>query len=170
MKLPTLMPTMIRRRPGRVEFSLARATRALYAGLGVLLVVILAKEPEGRPFAIMFAIVIALAVLAEDRWIFDREAGEVRRRYGLFLASKSWALDLDSVASLELAADFTGAEGGDPYGKVRIGQPKGRSALSLTLADGRTLVICAARRERLSELRELGLAAAEALDRPLVES
>ncbi len=170
MKIPNLLPAIVRRRPGRVELSVSPLTRALYLGLGTLLVLVLLRQPSGRPFAVMFAIVIALAAMAEDRWIFDGEAGEVRKRFGLFVLAKSWAIDLGAVASVELESDFSGAEGGDPYGAVRIAERKGHCAMRLVLADGRTLVVCSARRALLPDLRERAAAAAEAIGRPLVEA
>ena len=166
----SLLPSIIRRRPGRVELSVSASTRALYVGLGVALVLTLVRDPAGSPFAVMFAIVIALAALSEDRWIFDGEAEEVRRRTGVLFLAKSWAMDLGMISAIELDPEFNGAEGGDPYAKVSASAAKDRCALRLALGDGRTLVLCSANRKRLPELRERGVAIAEAIGKPLVEA
>lgn len=164
------LPDLIRRRPGRVELTVSKWTRILYVGLGVALVLTLMRDPAGAPFAVMFSIVIALAALAEDRWIFDGEANEVRKRYGSLLLAKSWAVDLDMVSSIELDSDFTGADESDPYAKVSAGSPKDRCAIRVVMSDGRTLVVCAAASKRLEELRARASAAAEAIGRPLAEA
>lgn len=164
------MPSIVRRRPGRVELSISAATRGLYVGLGAALVLTLVRDPAGSPFAVMFAIVIALAALSEDRWIFDGEAREVRKRYGVLFLAKSWAIDLDMVSSIELDSEFEGADGSDPYAKVSPGSAKDRSAIRLVLGDGRTMVMCSAKRKRLPELRERAVAIAETIGKPLVEA
>lgn len=165
-----LMPELIRRRSGRVELTISRWTRLLYATLGLVLVLVLARESAGRPFAIMFSIVIALATLSEDRWVFDGQAGEVRKRYGTLVFAKSWAIDLDMVSSIELEADFRGADQTDPYAKVARSNPGKGSAIRLVLNDGRTMVICVAASKRLGDLRVRAAALAEVVGRPLVEA
>ena len=170
MQRPSLLPDLIQRRPGRVELTVSRWTRILYVALGAALVLTLVRDPAGSPFAVMFSIVIALAALSEDRWIFDGESGEVRKRYGTLLLAKSWAIDVGMVASIELDADFTGADQSDPYAKVSPGSSKDRCAVRLVLGDGKTMVVCAAASKRLPELRARASAAAAAIGRPLVES
>jgi len=169
MTFPSLLPEILRRSPGRVELSLSRTTRALYVALGAALVMVLLRDPAGTPFAVMFGIVIALAAFSEDRWIFDGTSGEIRKRYGILFLVKSWAIDLDMVSSIELDADFTGAEQSDPYAKVAGGFGKDHCALKLVLSDGRTMVLCSAKRKHLAELRARGAAIAETTGRPLVE-
>jgi len=170
MPFVSLLPDLLRRRPGRVELTVSKWTRILYVTLGVALVLTLVRDPAGSPFAIMFSIVIALAALAEDRWIFDGEAGEVRKRFGTLLLAKSWAIDLDMVSSIELDADFSGADQSDPYSKVSAGSSKDRCAIRIVMNDGRTMVVCAAASKRLGELRTRAAAVAEAIGRPLVEA
>ncbi|HRW24107.1 MAG TPA: hypothetical protein P5298_06830 [Spirochaetia bacterium] len=170
MPFLSLLPDLIRRRPGRVELTVSKATRALYLGLGAVLVMVLLRDPSGTPFAVMFALVIGLAALSEDRWIFDGEAREVRRRTGVLIFAKSWAIDLDMVTAIELDADYNGADQGDPYAKVSAGSPKDRCAIRLDLYDGRTLVVVSAKEKRLGELRLRAAAIAEAIGKPLSES
>lgn len=170
MPFLSLLPSLIRRRPDRAELTVSMATRALYVGLGVALVLTLIRDPAGSPFAVMFAIVISLAALAEDRWIFDGSAGEVRRRTGVLFFAKSWAVDLGLVSAIELDARFTGAEAADPYAKVSAGSPKDRCAIRILMSDGKSLVICSGRQKQLPQLRERALAIAEAIGRPLAET
>ena len=169
MPFLSLLPSVSRRRPGRVDLTISLATRLLYLALGVALVLTLARNPEGRPFAVMFAIVIALATFSEDRWIFDAGAGEMRRRFGVLFLAKSWAVGLDTISSIELDASFSGAAPQDPYAKVQPGSGKDRCALSLVMGDGRTMVLCSAGARKLPELRERGAAIAGATGLPLVE-
>ncbi|GAB1456600.1 MAG: hypothetical protein RBT62_01375 [Spirochaetia bacterium] len=165
-----LLPALVRRRPGRVELTVSPLTRAIYLGLGVILVLILLRDPAGSPFAIMFAIVIAFATLSEDRWIFDGESGEVRRRYGVLLLAKSWAIGLEMVSTIELDTEFSGADPSDPYAKVNAGTGKDRCAIRLVLSDGRTMVVSSGKAKHLAALRERAVAIAEAISRPLVET
>lgn len=170
MPFLSLLPSVTRRRPGRVELTISLATRLLYLALGIALVLTLVRDPASRPFAVMFAIVIALAALSEDRWIFDAGAGEMRRRFGVLFLAKSWAVGLDAISSLELDSAFAGAAPQDPYAKVEPGSGKGRCALSLVMGDGRTMVLCSAGAGKLAALRERGSAIAEATGLPLVEA
>jgi len=170
MRMPNLLPALIRRRPGRVDLTIGLATRGLYAGLGAVLIAVLARDPAGRPFAIMFAIIIALAVLSEDRWIFDTDAGTLRRRAGVLLLAKSWSVDLATVQALELDSDYRGAMGDDPYAKVAAGSKHDRCAIRLVFADGKSLVLCSAGPSHIDGLRARALAIAEATGLPCHES
>ena len=40
-----------------------------------------------------------------------------RRRTGVLIFAKSWAIDLDMVTAIELDADYNGADQGDPYAR-----------------------------------------------------
>jgi len=170
MPFLSLLPAVVRRRPGRVDLPISPATRLLYLALGVALVLTLVREPAGSPFAVMFAIVISLAALSEDRWIFDAGTGEMRRRFGVLFLAKSWTVGLDAVSSMVLDAAFSGAALQDPYAKVQPGSGKDRCALSLVMGDGRTMVLCSAGTKKLSRLRERAAAIAEATGLPLVEA
>ncbi|HPB65950.1 MAG TPA: hypothetical protein PLW80_05275 [Spirochaetales bacterium] len=169
MPFLSLLPDLIRKRPGRVELTVSKATRALYLGLGAILVTVLSRDPSGTPFAVMFALVIGLAAVSEDRWVFDGEASEVRRRTGVLFIAKSWAVDLDMISAIELDSEYNGADQGDPYAKVSAGSPKDRCAIRLALYDGRTLVVVSAKEKRLEELRLRATAIAEAIGKPLSE-
>jgi hypothetical protein len=170
MSLFSLLPAISGKRPGRVVLGVSMATRALYIVLGAALVLTLIRDPAGGPFAVMFALVIALAALSEDSWIFDKDAGEMRRRTGVLFLAKSWAIDLETIASIELDAEFEGADAGDPYGKVSTSSGKNTCAIRLVMADGKTLVMCSAKAKRLGELRERAQAIAETIGLTLVES
>ncbi len=167
MPFLTLLPELVRRRGNRVELSISRATRLLYLILGVSLILVLLRNPSGTPFAVMFAIVIALAASMEDRWIFDGDAKEIRKRYGVMVLAKSWAIDLDMVTSIRLETVFTGADSDDPLAKVTAGPGKNQCALRLVLTDGRTMVLYAAAQKKLALLRMQATAISEAIGRPL---
>lgn len=168
MPFLSLLPALVRKRPGRVELTVSLATRLVYILLGVILVLILLRNASGTPFAIMFAIVITFAALTEDRWIFDGESGEVRRRFGVLILAKSWAIDVDMVSSIELDSDYSGADPSDPYAKVSAGTKKDRCAIRLVLSDGKTLVVSSSKARQLEGMKERATAIAEAISRPLV--
>lgn len=168
MHIPNLLPTLIRRRPGRVELTIALATRGLYAGLGALLILVLARDQAGRPFAIMFAIVIGLAVFSEDRWIFDSNAGMLRRRVGVLFLAKSWAVNLSTVQAIEVDSAYRGAMGPDPYAKVAAGSKHDRCAIRLLFEDGKSLVLCSAGSAHVAGLTARAQAIAEATGRPFL--
>lgn len=171
MRMPNLLPALIRRRPpGRVDLTISLATRGLYAGLGAVLIAVLARDPAGRPFAIMFAIIIALAVFSEDRWIFDTDAGMLRRRTGVLLLARSWSVELATVRAVELDSAYRGAPGDDPYASVSAGSGHDRCAIRLVFADGKSLVLCSARPSHIDGLRARALAIAEATGLPCHES
>ncbi|PKL08201.1 MAG: hypothetical protein CVV51_10090 [Spirochaetae bacterium HGW-Spirochaetae-7] len=170
MTLLSLLPAIVRRRPGRIELTISPATRLLYVALGFALVLTLVRDPAGSPFAVMFAVVISLAALSEDRWTFDAGAGEMRRRFGVLFLAKSWAVGLDTISSIKVDAEFSGAAPQDPYAKVQPGSARDRCALSLVMGDGRTMVLCSAGTKRLPQLRERAAAIAEATGLPLVEA
>ncbi len=170
MRMPNLLPALIRRGSGRVDLTIGLATRGLYAGLGALLIAVLARDPAGRPFAFMFAIIIALAVFSEDRWIFDTGAGMLRRRTGVLLLAKSWSVELARVQALELDSAYRGATGDDPYASVSAGARHDRCALRLVFADGKSLVLCSARPSHVDGLRARALAIADATAIPFHES
>ena len=162
MRMPNLLPVLIQRRPGRIELTIGPATRGLYAGLGAVLIAVLARDPAGRPFAIMFAIVIALAVLSEDRWIFDIDAGLLRRRTGVVLLARSWSVPMSSLRSIELDSDYHGAPGPDPYATVASGSKHDRCAIRLHFADGKNLVLCSAGQAQIARVTTLARAVAQA--------
>lgn len=170
MRMPNLLPALVRRRPGRVDLTIGLATRGLYAGLGAVLIAVLARDPAGGPFAIMFSIIIALAVVSEDRWTFDTEAGTLRRRSGILLLAKSWSVDLSTVQALELDSAYRGAMGDDPYSKVSKGSRHDRCAIRLVFVDGRSLVLCSAGPAYIGGLRDRALAIAEVTGLPCHES
>ncbi len=167
MPFLTLLPELVRRRGNRVELSISRATRILYLVLGAALILVLLRDPAGTPFAVMFGIVIALAASMEDRWIFDGDAKEIRKRYGVMILAKSWAIDLDMVTSIKLETVFTGADSDDPHAKVTLGSGKNQCALRLVLSDGRSMVLYAANRKQLAVLRMQATAISETIGRPL---
>lgn len=168
MPFLTLLPELVRRRGNRVELSISRATRILYLVLGIALILVLLRDPAGKPFAVMFAIVIALAASMEDRWIFDGDAREIRKRYGVMVLAKSWAIDLDMVSSIQLETVFTGADSDDPLAKVTLGSGKNQCAIRLMLSDGRTMVLYATGQKKLAVLRMQATVIAETIGRPLV--
>lgn len=168
MPFLTLLPELVRRRGKRVELSISRATRALYVILGAALIMVLLRDPAGKPFAVMFAIVIALAASMEDRWIFDGDAKEIRKRYGVMVLAKSWAIDLELVSSIKLETVFSGADSDDPHAKVTVGSGKNQSAIRLVLSDGRSMVIYSTGHKKLPLMQAQAAAISEAIDRPLV--
>jgi hypothetical protein len=170
MLMPNLLPALIRRRPGRVELTISMATRGLYAGLGALLILVLARDPAGRPLALMFAIVIALAVFSEDRWIFDSDAGMLRRRVGVLLLATSWAVNLATVKAIEVVSAYGGALGDDPYAKVAAGSKHDRCAIRLLFEDGKSLVLCSAGPAHVAGITARAQAIAEATGRPFQAS
>ncbi len=167
MPFMTLLPELVRRRGNRVELSISRATRALYLMLGIALVLVLLRDPAGTPFAVMFAIVIALAASMEDRWIFDGDAKEIRKRYGVIMLAKSWAIDLDMVSSIRLESVFVGADRDDPHAKVSVGSGKNQCAIRLMLSDGRTMVLYSTSRKKLPLMQMQATAISETIGRPL---
>jgi hypothetical protein len=168
MPFLTLLPELVRRRGNRVELSISRATRVLYLVLGIALILVLLRDPAGTPFAVMFAIVIALAASMEDRWIFDGDAKEIRKRYGVTMFAKSWAIDLDLLTSIKLETVFSGADRDDPHAKVTVGSGKNQCAIRLMLSDGRTMVLYSTGRKKLPLLQMQATAISEATGRPLV--
>lgn len=168
MPFLTLLPELVRRRGNRVELSISRATRILYLVLGIALILVLLRDPAGTPFAVMFTIVITLAVSMEDRWIFDGDAKEIRKRYGVMVLAKSWAIDLYMVSAIQLETVFEGADSDDPHAKVTMGPGKNQCALRLMLTDGRTMVIYAARQKQLAVLQMQATAISETIGRPLI--
>lgn len=170
MRMPNLLPVLIQRRPGRIELTIALATRCLYAGLGAVLIAVLARDPAGKPFAIMFAIVIALAVLSEDRWIFDLDAGLLRRRSGVLLLAKSWAVPMTTLRSIELDGHYRGAVGPDPYATVVSGSKHDRCAIRLHFDADKNLVLCSARQAPLPRIKSMAQAMAQATGLQYIES
>ena len=135
MTLLSLLPAIVRRRPGRIELTISPATRLLYVVLGFALVLTLVRDPAGSPFAVMFAVVISLAALSEDRWTFDAGAGEMRRRFGVLFLAKSWAVGLDTISSIKVDAEFLR---GGPPGPLRQGPARLRQGpLCAEPRDGR---------------------------------
>lgn len=164
-------PALSRPRPDRVDLTVPPIIRLLYIALGVVLIVVLARALGGNgPLIYMFAIVIGLAALAEDRWIFDAGSSEVRRRFGLLLVAKSWAIDLNEVLSVELDSEADEPTPGDPYNKIGTSGGRGMCALRLVLADGRTLTMYALPRKHLPILAERGRIAAESCGKPFIET
>lgn len=171
MNFLTFAPSFRRARPGRVELALSPYLRLLYLGLGGTLLVVLSRSiGSNSPLAIMFAIVIGLAALGEERWIFDGESGELRKRFGLLILSKSWAISADEVSSIEFDSDCSGMTGADPYGAVRISPPRNSCALRVTLANGKALTMYVLPKKHAAKLAEYGREAAQAIGRPFIES
>lgn len=164
-------PALVSRRPGRVELTIPALVRGLYLVLGAALLLVLSRSLEpGSPLLWLFGFVIGLAALSEDRWIFDAEAGEMRRRYGLLLLAKSWALDLAELSSIEFDADPGDSSGNDPYQKVPGMVRKGFCCLRAQLADGKGITLCAVPGSRAAALRAHGAAIARATGKPFVEA
>lgn len=165
------LPRLSRPRPGRLELSLSPAVRALYLGLGLALIVVLNGRTGGwTALSFMFALLIALAASAEDRWRFDADANELRRRFGLLFFAKAWAVGLDELASVELIADASGIADGDPYAALRSGIPRGYASLRLVLGGERRLTMYAAPAKRREALAAMGRAIAEHCCKPFIEA
>jgi hypothetical protein len=161
------------KRPGaeRIELCIAPSVRALYLGLGLALIIVLrAALGPASPFIGMFAVVISLAALNEERWIFDRGRGELRRRFGILILAKSWALDLADLASIELDSEAAAISAADPYTKVGMGIAKDSCALRLVLADGKSLSMYLLPKKHYGLLAEYGRSIAELLSKPFIES
>lgn len=164
-------PALVRRGDKRVELTIPAAIRAVYLGLGLFLMLVLSRNPAvSLPLMIMFGVVLGLALMSEDRWIFDAQAGEMRRRYGLIILAKSWALDLSSLASIELDLDAYDSGATDPAAKLPGAIRKGWVALNAVLSDGKVLLLCAVPRRHVTRLREKGQAIAAAVGRSFIES
>ncbi|HOX92236.1 MAG TPA: hypothetical protein PLC54_04885 [Spirochaetales bacterium] len=171
--MPFLNPTpaLIRRNEKRLELSIPNSVRALYLALAVVLMVILSRNPAvSLPILAMFGVVLALAILSEDRWIFDSNANELRRRYGLMIFAKSWALDLSALASIELDLDAYDSGATDPSAKIPGAIRKGWVALNAVMSDGKVLLLCAVPGRRVNKLREYGKAIGQVVGRPFIES
>lgn len=165
------LPRLSRPGPGRLELSLSPTVRALYLGLGLALVLVLNGRAGGwTALSGMFAALIALAASAEERWRFDLDAGELRRRFGLLFFAKSWAVDLDELARVELVADASEIDDGDPYAKLRAGIPRGYASLRLVIGGERRLTMYAAPAKRREALAALGRAIAEHCGKPFIEA
>ncbi|HAE22177.1 MAG TPA: hypothetical protein DCG47_07630 [Spirochaetaceae bacterium] len=171
MSFLSFPPRLTRPSAERVELSLAPVARALYLGLGLVLILVLRATLEpGSPFILMFGIVIGLAALNEERWIFDRGRGELRRRFGILILAKSWAVDLAELASIELDSEAASLSASDPYNKVSMGIAKGSCALRLILADGKSLSMYILPNKHYKLLAEYGKTIAELLSKPFIES
>jgi hypothetical protein len=164
-------PRLKRPSAERIELCIAPSVRALYLGLGVALIAVLrATLGPTSPFIVMFAIVIGLAALNEERWIFDRGRGELRRRFGILILAKSWALDLAELASIELDSEAAALSAADPYTKVGMSIAKDSCALRLVLADGKALSMYILPKKHYALLAEYGRSIAELLSKPFIES
>jgi len=159
----------LKRREGRVDLTVNPVLRLGIMVVGGVLAALLAGT-DTRPFAWSAVIVTALAALNEDRWIFDATAGEMRRRSGLLLVARSWAVSLDEVASIELDSDASDLPATDPYARIAGGPGKGSCALRVVMSDGRSMTICAAKVRQLAALRERARAIAEMAGRPMTET
>ena len=167
----TFLPALVRRRPGRVELTVPALVRGGYLALGAAFVYLMSRSLGGsNPITWLFTVIIALASLSEDRWIFDAESREMRRRFGLLLAAKSWALDLDGISSFELDSDAWETASADPTETLPGAMRKGWCALRVILSDGRSVMLSAQPGKRLAALRNLGLAVAETLGKPFEEN
>jgi len=165
------LPRLSRPRPGRLELSLSPAVRALYLGLGLALVLVLNGRAGGwSALSVMFALLIALAAAAEDRWRFDAPESELRRRFGLLLFAKSWAVDLNELGAVELIGDASEIADGDPYAALRLGIPRGYASLRLVLGGERRLTMYAAPAKRREALAAIGRAIAEHCGKPFIEA
>lgn len=170
MRMPNLLPVLIRRRPGRIELTIAPLARGLYAVLGAVLIAVLARDQAGKPFAIMFGVVIALAVLSEDRWVFDIDAGVLRRRSGMVLLAKTWTVPMTALRSIEIDGDYQGGIGPDPYATVVTGSKHDRCAIRLHFDDGKNLVLCSAGQAQLQRLKSIAQTMAQATGLQYIES
>ncbi len=171
MSLLSFPPRMKRPSADRIELCVAPVVRALYLGLGAALILVLrATLGPGSPFIVMFAIVIGLAALNEERWIFDRGRGELRRRFGILILAKSWALDLGELSSIELDSEADALSSSDPYHQVSMGVAKDSCALRLVLADGKSLSMYVLPKKHRALLASYGASIAELLSKPFIES
>ncbi|HPE36683.1 MAG TPA: hypothetical protein PK625_05990 [Spirochaetales bacterium] len=171
MPLFSFPPQMLRPDAERLELVQPRLIRLLYLVLGAVLLVVLVRAMEGFSWlSFMFALVIGLAVLQEDRWSFDMRKREIRRRSGFIFFHRSWALDLSELTSVELLGDASQLSSDDPQYRALAGTGKGRSALGLVLADGRNLTLYVLPAARKEALAERGKAIAELCGLPYVES
>ncbi len=164
------LPSLIRRRPDRAELTIPAAARLAYLAVGAAFVFLLYRG-FGGAHAVTWLLggIVALAGLSEDRWIFDLGAREMRRRYGLLLIAKSWAVDLGEISSIELDLDAWETASADPYVQLPGNIRKGYCSLRVMLAGGKALTLCAVPGKRADALRERGKAIAALIDRPFAE-
>lgn len=144
----------------RISFAIVVTT------LLIALIVFPAKEVP-VPGIITIAISL-LAMLYEERWIFDRASGEIRHRFGLIILHRTHTLRMADIEELTLVSIIHGKraltkEGRAPYSGRRY------TILSLSGSGATKTTVEVAKNRNPQKLLEKGRAIAELCGVPLRE-
>ncbi len=146
--------TLKTRGPGRLVLSPSLSFRVLFAVFFVVVLAALASEPaRQRPAVapVVFAGVLAIALLYNDSWIFDLSRGTAESRFGLLMLFRRRRFELADLALLRVRA-------------------AGRMArLEVLVSDGKIVLLDTSRKTRSESLGKTGRRIAEFCGLPFEE-
>ena len=146
--------TLKTRGPGRLVLSPSLSFRLLFAGVFVVVLAALLSEPaHQRPAGapVIFAVLLAAALLYNDSWVFDLRRGTAEGRFGLLVLFRCKRIELASLVSFRV-------------------RPAGRMArLEALASDGKIVLLDASRAARAGSLGKNGRRIAEFCSLPFEE-